>query len=165
MEDSGSLSDDSAESAAHAVAVDGEGKRGDDPTVGQSEAKVDPPVAPRTLPLQFDGFEEGVQLGHEMEESDNRLLHESSSIESNPSHSLPASGYAFRLEWENTRLRTLLRRQQLETEHLSAQHFMQVVALRDESAANACLIGCAPLRKCRCLLFRELCTGMPAARP
>jgi hypothetical protein len=134
MEDSGSFSDDSAESSAHAVATEGEGKREDDPSVGQSEAKVDRPVALRTLPLQFDGFEEGVQLGEEMNESDNALLHESSSTQANPSLSLPASAFAFRLDWENTRLRTLLRRQQLETEHLSAQHFMQVVALRDESA-------------------------------
>jgi hypothetical protein len=75
-----------------------------------------------------------VQLGQDMDHTSGALLHDSGSSESSKSQSLPSTSLMFNLDWDYSPLRKLLRRQQLETEHLSAQRFMEVVALRNESA-------------------------------
>jgi hypothetical protein len=133
-EDSGCCSDDSDESP-HALVGDGEeGKQGEDLRVKQSESKLEMPIALRRLPSQSDGFVEDIQHVQEMDDSGDALLHQSTIIALNASYNLTTSNVTSTLEWESTPIRRLLRRQQLEIEHLSGQHFMEVIALRDQSA-------------------------------
>ena len=129
--------------SSFALAVDNDPKQGEESRISQSECKLERPIARRGIPGQFDGFEEE-QLGQKMEESDMALHYESGGIDSSPTHTLPASSLTSTLDWENTPLRRLLRRQQLETDHLSAQHFMEAAALRDEPA-TALDISARPL--------------------
>jgi hypothetical protein len=133
-EDSGCCSDVSDDSPP--VVVDGqEGKQGEELRARQNESKLQTPLALRRLPSQSDGFVDDIQQGQGMDDSDgDALLRESAIIGRSTSYNLTTSHFTSTLEWENTPIRRLLRRQQLEIEHLSAQHFMEVVALRDQSA-------------------------------
>ena len=133
-EDSGCCSDDSDESPRAAVVDGEEGKEGEDLRVRQSDTQLERSVALGRLPTQSDGFVEDIQHGQEMDESSDALLRESTSIGLNATYNLTTTNVTSTLEWENTPIRRLLRRQQLEIEHLSAQHFMEVIALRDQSA-------------------------------
>ena len=121
-------SDASSESSL-ALTVVGEEKRGGN----VSESKLDRPLSIMRIPAQFDGFEEDTHLGPDIDNSDNALLHQSSSSQGHTFHSLAFPDHQFIQGWEGTSLRELLRRQQLETEHLSARHSMEIVALRDGS--------------------------------
>ena len=127
-------SDDSDDSPRALVADGEEGQQGEDLKVGQSESKLERSVSLRRMPAQFDGFQEDTQFGQDMDESGNAFLRGSSSVSISPFHTLPSSNFTSTLDWEGTPIRRLLRRQQLEIEHLSAQHFMEVVAMRDQSA-------------------------------
>jgi hypothetical protein len=116
--------------------VAGDGKQGEDLREGRSESELEQPVALTSVPGQFDGFQEDTQLEQDMDESDHVLLPTSSSFSLSPSHALPTFNFTTTLDWEDTPMHRLLRRQQLETESLSAQHFMEVVALRDQSVTD-----------------------------
>ena len=125
-------SDDSVPSSP-ALAVTGENKHTEVVRTNESEDKLNHPLSLRTIPAQFDGFEEDIHLDPGMDLSGNTLPRESSSNEGASFHSLPFPGHQPIRDWEDTPLRMLLRRQQLETEHLSARHFMEIVALGEES--------------------------------
>jgi hypothetical protein len=130
-EDSGCCTDNIVNSS---LVVNSEGKQEEELRLQQSKSRLEQPVVLRRVPAQFDGFQEDNELAQDMDGSDNALLRGSSSISLCPSPTLPASNFDSTLDWENTPIRRLLRRQQLELEQLSAQHFMQVVTLQDESA-------------------------------
>jgi hypothetical protein len=91
-----------------------------------AERKVDRPVLSRRVPAQFDGLEDDMEFGEENDEATGVLRYENSNNDFSP-HPLSTS------EWHDSPLRILLRRHQLEAEHLSARHFMELVALREET--------------------------------
>ena len=115
----------------------GESRQGEEAGVSQSARDVDrsPPV--RRLPNELDGFEEDVQLHQGLDDADDSAAPDerrsSSESAGSASRRPPSPRLPSPFLWENTPLRKLLRRQQLEVEQLSAQHYLEVVALRDRS--------------------------------
>jgi hypothetical protein len=103
-----------------------------------TEGKVDHPLSWRRIPCQFDGIEDDVKFVQEENGSGEVLRYENSSDDlSSPRTISPRTIHSPHLlstrVWADTALHILLPRQQQEAEHLSARHFMEIVALRDET--------------------------------
>jgi hypothetical protein len=97
-----------------------------------TEHKVDRPLSWRRIPCQFDGIEDDVQFVQEENDSGEILRYENSSDDLSSPRTIHFPHLLSIRAWADTALHILLRRQQQEAEHLSARHFMEIVALREE---------------------------------
>jgi hypothetical protein len=100
---------------------------------GGSEVKVDRPSASWRMPSQVDGLEDDAQFVEEKPASSELWQYENSSDDLSSPRTIQSPHPLSSRGWADTALHILLRRQQQEAEHLSARHFMEIVALREES--------------------------------
>jgi hypothetical protein len=128
-----SISSDDSISCPPTPASNHDMKQADKLRTSKNEFKLSYSPTLLRIPSQYDGFEEHLPVDLEGNLSENTTLQETSG-DSGSCHplSLP-SRYPVQV-WEDTPLRELLRRQQLETEQLSANHFTAIVALSDGSS-------------------------------
>jgi hypothetical protein len=103
----------------------------EDGRTSATEGKVDRPL-PWRIPSQVDGLEDDTELVPEDGYLVEALRYENSFDALSSPCRVPSPHPPSTLAWEDAPLRILLRRQQLETEDLSARHFMEIAALQEE---------------------------------
>jgi hypothetical protein len=98
-----------------------------------TEGKVNQALTMEEYTFQVDALQDDAELVQEKDDSGEILRYENSSDDLSCPRTVPSSHPVSTSGCEDTPLRILQQRQQLEAEHLSARHMMEVVALCEDS--------------------------------